>query len=98
MVPTPRSVLYASLLSYLQVHLGTPPLSQRGQNRTGWLKAQWDFPMAATELQFEPLPDSMSASLAWGPRSSNFPSPKATNSQRLGVHQGLCTSQDEERH
>lgn len=35
---------------------------------------------------------ALSVRLAWGPRNSNFPGPKATNSQRLGVHQGLAVA------
>lgn len=77
----------------LQVQLRTPPLSKKRRNSTGWLKALWVLQSYSLSLSLI----AMSASLAWGPRSCNFPSPKATNSQRLGVCLGLCASQDEER-
>lgn len=86
MVSAARPILYASRCPPGPAWNST---SQQEKEEQDWLVEGPVGLTALCVLQSYNLSLSLialSVRLAWGPRSSNFPSPKATNSQRLGVH------------
>lgn len=74
MVPAARSVLYATQTSSRS---SSEPHHSSGEGRTGLAGGG-------------PLPDCCECQPGMGPQKRYFPSPKATNSQRPGVHEGCA--------
>lgn len=89
MVPAARSVLYATQTSSRS---SSEPHLLSGEGRTGLAgggpcETALRVPQSDSS---EPLPDCCECQPGMGPQKRYFPSPKATNSQRPGAHEGCA--------